>query len=564
MTTLIQTPVSGSKADGMRMRGLGLDSYPFTVSRLNWAVREGQDHWPLVADRQFILATRDTGYRSTSAAVSELIDNALQAGADLVHLLVREDRMDMQPPGVSTRRISLAVLDNGSGMNAAALRTALQFGGSERFNDRSGAGRFGMGLPNSSVSQSRRIDLYSWRDGHDPLYSYLDVREIARGTMCEVPTPVRHQLPEWVRTAIDAVGHSVPNSGTLVLWPECDRLPYRKASTVRAKLYDALGRTYRYALRNTIRIFVDGRPVNPVDPLMEWGSIAEKYGAAAQYGDELSYEFKVPTAPSRTSKVRVRFTVLPIRRWARLPLEVRRALGIIGGGGVSIVRAGREVDYGWYLMGAKRRENYDDWWRCEVCFEPELDEYFGVTHSKQSITPHPALQDALSADLEQIARTLNVRIRREFLRLATTCRTRPGGEQQDLAGVLPVENAAVKVARERERFLPPGEQRIRRFRITHAPLASARFFVASLERGELVVTLNSEHPMYAAARRAEAGSREVFDTVLLAAARAEVMMRSRDYAPLRALQSADATADSLEHFVEAWSDTLAAYLSRRA
>jgi hypothetical protein len=542
-----------------------LGAYPVTAPRAYRLVHENQYHWPLVADRQFILATRDTGYRSTSAAVSELIDNALQAGADVVHVLVREDRIDTQQPGASNRRVSLAVLDNGSGMNAVTLRTALQFGGSERFNDRSGAGRFGMGLPNSSVSQSRRLELYSWRDGQSPLYSYLDVREIARGTMREVPAPTTRQLPEWVRTAIDTAGPAVPNSGTLVLWPECDRLAYRKASTVRTKLNDAIGRTYRYALRGKIRLFVDGHPVAPVDPLMEWGSVAEKYGAATQYDDELSYEFRVPMAPSRTSIVRVRFTVLPVRRWARLPLEVRRELGIIGGGGVSIVRAGREVDYGWYLMGAKRRENYDDWWRCEVRFEPELDEYFGVTHSKQGITPHPALQKALAVDLEQIARTLNVRIRSEFHRLSATRGTRTHAEQHACKSVLPVdEDAATRVACERERFLPIAEQRIRRFRIAHAPLTSARFFIAALERGELLVTVNTEHPMYAAASRTGVGSREFFDTVLLAAARAEVIVRSGTSAQSRTRRSADPIADALEYFLEAWSDTLASYLSRRA
>ena len=32
--------------------------------------------------------------------------------------------------------------------------------------------------------------------------------------------------------------------------------------------------------------------------------------------------------------------------------------------------ANREIDFGWFFMGNKRRENYDDWWRCEVKFEP--------------------------------------------------------------------------------------------------------------------------------------------------------------------------------------------------
>lgn len=549
--------------DTTRARASALETHPAVRSRANRGVHENKVRWPLVADRHFILATRDTGYRSTPAAVSELIDNALQAGAGTVHVLVREDRRDLHTPGVSSRRVSLAVLDDGLGMNAAVLRRALQFGGSERFNDRSGLGRFGMGLPNSSVSQSRRLELYSWRNGERPLYSYLDVREIARGTMCEIPRPRPCLLPEWVRASIESTGHAVPTSGTLVLWPECDRLPYRKASTIRAKLYAALGRTYRYPLRKSVRLMVDGHLVEPVDPLMEWGSIAETYGVATQYGDELSYEFKVPGAPSQTSVVRVRFTALPVHRFARLPVEVRRELGIIGGGGVSIVRAGREVDFGWHLMGGKRRENYDDWWRCEVHFEPELDEYFGVTHSKQGITPHPILQDALSADLEQIARALNVRIRNEFLHLGANgvVRTIDEREPRSVPDILSAfADAAPRVAQEQERFLPPPDHRIRRFRIAHASLNTARFFVAKLERGELVLTLNSEHPLCKSVSRLDANSRGLFDIVLLAAARAEVVVRTGENTPLRS--NVDGGVDVLEHFLETWSDTLAAYLSR--
>ena len=43
--------------------------------------------WPVIAERQFILATRDTGYRNLPAAVAELIDNALQAGASFIDQL---------------------------------------------------------------------------------------------------------------------------------------------------------------------------------------------------------------------------------------------------------------------------------------------------------------------------------------------------------------------------------------------------------------------------------------------------------------------------------------------
>ncbi|HEY9228258.1 MAG TPA: hypothetical protein VIP11_16500, partial [Gemmatimonadaceae bacterium] len=415
----------------------------------------------------------------------------------------------------------------------------------------------------SSISQSRRVELYSWRVGAGPLFSYLDVGEISRGTMRDVPAPIPANLPEWVCGEIDSCGHDIPAGGSLVLWPECDRLPYRKATTVRAKLFEALGRTYRYSLREGIRILVNGRLVDPIDPLMEWGATATTWGRATQYGDELTYEFKVPRAPSRTSVVRVRFTVLPVAKWARLPLETRRQLGVIGGAGVSIVRAGRELDNGWHLMGGKRRENYDDWWRCELRFEPELDEYFGVTHSKQGVTPHPALRDAMGADFERIARTLNARVRSEFVRLSTA-RAAPRGQPHEATDVPTVsEDAVARLARERERFLPPVGQRIQKFRIMHAPLVSARFFAVALEKGELIVTMNSEHPAFRAATNAASDTREMLETFLIAAARAEVAATSRRHAASSIEALADTSNEPLSHFFEAWSDVLAAYLNRR-
>ena len=64
--------------------------------------------------------------------------------------------------------------------------------------------------------------------------------------------------------------------------------------------------------------------------------------------------------------------------------------------------------------GAKRRENYDDWWRCEIEFDPGLDEHFGITINKQGIRPSAALREALEPELESIARLLNARVRQAF------------------------------------------------------------------------------------------------------------------------------------------------------
>ena len=57
------------------------------------------------------------------------------------------------------------------------------------------------------------------------------------------------------------------------------------------------------------------------------------------------------------------------------------------------------------------QENYDDWWRCEIRFEPELDELFGITHTKQQIRPTQELKEILTPYMEEMAKALSQRAR---------------------------------------------------------------------------------------------------------------------------------------------------------
>ncbi len=173
----------------------------------------------IIAIDRFILATRDSGYKGTESAVAELVDNALQAGARKVTINVAVHSENPDYP------LQIGVLDDGCGMDKRTLRQALRFGGTSRFNDRTGLGRYGMGLPNSSLSQARRVDVYSWQRPGRVLWTYLDVDEIARGTCTEIPEPSPTSFPRWAENIESS-------SGTLVMWSKCDRLDHRRASTI--------------------------------------------------------------------------------------------------------------------------------------------------------------------------------------------------------------------------------------------------------------------------------------------------------------------------------------------
>jgi Histidine kinase-, DNA gyrase B-, and HSP90-like ATPase len=505
---------------------------------------------PLVAVASFIEATRDTGYKSTGAAIAELIDNSLEAQAKRVDVSIQEVTID------GKAELNIRVTDDGEGMCPDVLRVALQFGGSTRFGSRNGTGRYGMGLPNGGLSQARRLEVFTWTKRSEIWRSHLDVDEITSGSMDRIPTPRLAEGSKSPRTP----------SGTMIVLSKCDRVECKNVETLELTLAIEFGRTFRKFLQAGRIITVNGGIVRPVDPLfVAPGAIAT---GAKLYGAAIAYKLRVPEAAMTngpTSTVSVTFSELPIEKWHDLSNEKKNGLGISKGAGVSIVRAGREIDFGWYFMGSKRKENYDDWWRCEVNFSPDLDELFGVTHSKQKINPTELLSSILTPEVERIARELNNRVRRKYsnIKSATTSsgtlrrfqardhllepprRLRSSGTQAENAPEL-------RLLRKRN----DGVNGLT-FSLSHKPEEHNCFFDARLRKGVLSIDINECHPFYSAlykhlgANGPKDGANQIEYVLLLliSFARAEcVLSRGKDREIMRRLR-------------QVWSDTVAAFLS---
>jgi len=278
----------------------------------------------------------------------------------------------------------------------------------------------------------------------------------------------------------------------------------------------------------------------------------------------MSYQIRIPGSVGKTeefSTVSVRYTELPIEKWHSFSNEEKRSHGITKGAGVSIVRSGREVDYGWFFMGSKRKENYDDWWRCEIQFDARLDELFGVTHTKQGIHPTGVLNSILSPDIERAAHVLNGRVRARYLRVRSE-----GGY-----------SAAKYRAESRDHWLePPARQLLTKrrlngsaparintgvvsglvYRIEHKCLDEPSFFVPQPCGRELIVLLNEEHPFYERvyypiidAKNMDIRTLHCYlELLLFAAARAECSITSAEKIKW---------ARSMR---ESWSKTLATFL----
>jgi hypothetical protein len=253
---------------------------------------------------------------------------------------------------------------------------------------------------------------------------------------------------------------------------------------------------------------------------------------ASQFGDDIVYQIPVG---SRVGTVSVTFSELPIDRWHALPMEQKRSMGVTAGPPVSVVRAGREIDRGWFFMGGKRRENYDDWWRCEVRFEPILDELFGITHAKQAISPRPELLEIISPDMETIARALNSRVRNRFLLVKATEPLSAAERQAARADAsLPSLPRGRRAIRDDLKAVVEGVTRHHApYQIAAAELPTTTAYEVVLRDGQVLLLLNTKHPwyrdFYGPLAMSESGrdhdiARQAALTVL-AAARAEAALR---------------------------------------
>lgn len=482
------------------------------------------ESFDIIALHRFIEATRDAGYKSISSALAEIIDNSIEAGADKIEIA-----FDKSEKGELTVMIS----DNGYGMKPSVLRAALQFGGSTRFNSRLDMGRFGMGLPNSSLSQAKRVEVITWRKPTSVWRSYLDVDEIASGRLKSVPAP-QPANRKFAKT----------KSGTIVIWTKCDRIEFKNEKSFLAKIRKALGRLFRKHIWDGKEIIVGGESVTPIDPLFLQSADTE---TAVPFGPALEYKIAVPGGRNRTSTVKVQFVELPIEKWHALSNEQKQAKGISKGAGVSIVRAEREIDCGWFFMGKKRKENYDDWWRCEICFEPELDELFGVTNTKQGIRPQEFLNSILSPDIEPIAHTLNGRVRSRYAavkaELERTNAEKIAARRDHLLeppDMVSAQSGDLMFYNLRPIQIATGEKNglIRgiNYRFETKSIAERSFFVPLLAEQEIIVLLNENHPFtqcvyspFVRLSNQDAGlTFQHLELMLLAAARAECTVSPTD------------------------------------
>lgn len=415
---------------------------------------------------------RSSGYKSTVYALAEIVDNSIDAGASKVDVHFCEQTIRAESGAQRKKMSQILVTDNGCGMSPELLNRCLTFAeGSGSEHGR--IGTFGFGLPNSSISVCRRVEVYSRQKGSDWHFVYLDVDEIL-ASASEYQAAKRLAQPPQL--GIDLHGVS-----TVIRWTTLDKCDAAHAKTLIRRADKLLGRLYRYFLsdqkidlqlisRNLDNKTEDSRQtVIPNDPLflernryhmtdLVWQEATRADGKDKHptLGDEDDYFNPVTHYKRYIQGCRENVTQLPLFQkcqefWdvqydvtigsSKYSYKLRSAFatagisnpGLRSGGGTAIgrmiaekmngtkdcrsdnifwIREGRELDFGSYGL-YNRSELKNRFWTIEIHFDHTLDEILGVSNTKQSVDFQRV--DGELDELDSIATRLSVQEERQVL-----------------------------------------------------------------------------------------------------------------------------------------------------
>ncbi len=366
-------------------------------------------------------AIRYTEYKSIYSAISEIVDNSIEAKAKNILIISKETLKD----GEKTLG-DIAILDDGTGMSLDTLHRCLVFGISEK-KERKSIGRFGVGLGQASMYAAPRVDVYSWQDRSDKYAVYLDSREMKNGTQKVIEAPEKKEIPTCFKGFLDI---TIPNigyfnfhqSGTMVVWENLDNVKL-KTQTFYKNLSDELGRRFRYYIDGGLNIIIITTQHSPrelvksIDPLFlskksRYLADLKTIGTITNQTTEsepIFEPFISDYTPDGTCKIDIHieasnhrpiFSTVSIKCSVvkeKFYWDMARLIGKKNPGdseigktvskfdNISVVRAGREIQFDKLGLYNSTNEPENRWWSIEISFDPILDEFFKLSNNKQKV-----------------------------------------------------------------------------------------------------------------------------------------------------------------------------------
>jgi Histidine kinase-, DNA gyrase B-, and HSP90-like ATPase len=496
---------------------------------------------PLFFAQTLVQSLRDVGYNTTTSALCEHVDNAIEAGATVVRVYFR------QLGRRGAHETDILVYDNGKGMPPNVLKVATSFGGSMNYGSRKGIGRFGMGMKTAALSISPVMELYSWQEPAAFYSMTLDTDAIGRDKSNLVqlpepsfnsvlPQPILDMLTRPVGFPKDAaeqqllapagvdVYEQLGANGTMVFMPSCDRLTYATDRRLVEHCVTEMARVYRRQIASGLRIYVNNRLTQAVDPTYAMASARHTSIEGLTVKTSRLVVAKTINVPlndgtKETAPIHVKVYALPIEDWSNLTRkELNSNLHLFDGQVVSILRNDREV-YTGYLPGVVERHSETNWLRMEIDFSGELDEAFGVAANKQGVRLKAYVTDLIKSTIGSDVSGVREEIRRIQAKRATErsgSKASPSEALATEADIFQPEQLDTPLSPEQKQQMEAnlrglavalkrdGEtdddayQRVlsSRFLITYRDDSYWPFYHVEHKFGRVILTINTAHPFF--------------------------------------------------------------------
>ena len=352
---------------------------------------------------QQIQSERESDFDSNSA-YGEVLDNSIQAKAQNIKINFKTN---------IKRRIeyleSIVFGDDGSGMSPETVENCLTQGFSTRYNDRSGIGRFGVGMTKAFMNQCCICEVYSKENGKDWYYTIVNISPENKNKN-EIPPSIKKDPPSELEKLAGK------KSGTIIIWSKHDRQDGKPADLIENfKLW--AGRSFRKFIFKGIKIIVDNEEIKSIDPTfmnVKTSKFPEDKKGELVDSVKISWPVDPDKRKSDDEKedIIVTITIAPKElREGRgdgksnpnaekfKKIQKDRNMGE-DWNGVSIMRNDREVFFGYphpWTGGLDLNQPRGRWIGFEISFNAVHDKSFVVKNIKTGAKPVRELKRAITA-----------------------------------------------------------------------------------------------------------------------------------------------------------------------
>lgn len=300
---------------------------------------------------------------TNETAIADIIDNSFDAGADGVNVLIDDKH--------------IIIVDDGYGMSQDIMKEAIKLG-SDTSKEQSCLGKFGMGLVTASISMGRKLEVFSKTiDDDEPSKVVLDLDYIEEtNNWVGISEPADDEEAKL----LISLGH-----GTIVKISQLD--------SIKAGVIPSLTKHLRLVFRNFLmagrEITVNGEALTPIDPLNR-----DLNDTEILFDDDV--EIKGENVHVVVAHIDTDKSDEATRYNDADHLKVGTATQ-----GFYIVRNNREIAEA-QLLGITTRHPSLNRFRCEISYNGDLDDVFGINFTKNHVEINQALQDKISAQVKPL------------------------------------------------------------------------------------------------------------------------------------------------------------------